>query len=110
MAVSSITTLLIIFLGVLLIVPLTPVLDNPALSPAFNQLLPALFGGLGVALIAKNFKIAVAPIVAMVALFVAVPSLANSAAIFVPVASVIAIVAARWMYNHGWLTPKEGKA
>ena len=109
-AVSSITTLLIIFLGVLLIVPLTPVLDNPALSPAFNQLLPALFGGLGVALIAKNFKIAVAPIVAMVALFVAVPSLANSAAIFVPVASVIAIVAARWMYNRGWLTPKEGKA
>jgi hypothetical protein len=109
-AVSSITTLLILFLGVLLIVPLTPVLENPALSPAFDQLLPALFGGLGVALIGRNLKIAVAPIVAMVLLFVLAPSLAGSAAIFVPVAAAIAIAAARFMYQKGWLNGKEGKA
>lgn len=102
-AISSIVTLLIIFLGVLLIVPLTPILESPKLAPAFAQLLPALFGGLGVALIGKNYKVAVAPIVAMVALFVAVPSLANSAAIFVPVAALIAIGAARFQYRKGWL-------
>ena len=102
-AVSSMVTLLIIFLGVLLIVPLTPVLENPALTPAFSQLLPALFGGLGVAIIGKNWKVAIAPIVAMVALFVLAPSLAGSAAIFVPVAALIAIAAARLLYNKGWL-------
>ena len=102
-AVSSIVTLIIIALGVLLIVPLTPILEAPALAPAFEQLLPALFGGLGAALIAKNLKVAVAPIVAMVVLFVAVPSLAGSAAIFVPVAALIAIAAARVMYKKGML-------
>ena len=102
-AVSSLVTLLTIFAGVLLIVPLTPILENPKLAPAFEQLLPALFGGLGVALVGRNLKIAIAPIVSMIALFVAMPKLASSAAIFVPVAALIAIAAARWMYNRGWL-------
>lgn len=115
-AISSLVTVTIIFVGVLLIVPLTPVLESETLKPAFDQLLPALFGGLGVALIGKNLKVAVAPIVAMIALFVAAPSLAGSAAIFVPVAAVIAILAARWMYKKGWLNEnkpaaaKEGNA
>lgn len=102
-AVSSIVALFIIFLGVLLIVPLTPILESPTLAPAFEQLLPALFGGLGVALIGRNWKIAVAPIVLMIALFVAMPQLAPSAAIFVPVAAGVAILAARLMYRKGWL-------
>ncbi|NCU20913.1 hypothetical protein EOM89_09295 [Candidatus Falkowbacteria bacterium] len=115
-AISSLVTITIIFLGVLLIVPLTPVLESETLKPAFDQLLPALFGGLGVALIGKNLKVAIAPIVAMIALFVAAPSLAGSAAIFVPVAAAIAILAARWMYKKGWLdenkpaAAKEGNA
>ncbi len=102
-AVSSIVTLAIIFAGVLLIVPLTPVLESPALKPAFDNLLPALFGGLGVALISRNWKIAIAPVGCMVALFVAMPKLAASAPIFVPVAALIAIAAARVMYKKGWL-------
>ncbi len=102
-AVSSIVTLAIITLGVLLIVPLQPILDSAVLKPAFDQLLPALFGGLGVALVGRNLKIAAAPILAMVALFVAVPSLTASAPIFVPVAALIAIGAARLLYKKGWL-------
>ena len=47
-AVSSIVTTVIIILGVILITPLTPILDAPVLAPAFAQILPALFGGLGV--------------------------------------------------------------
>ncbi|MEA4929520.1 MAG: hypothetical protein VB104_12700 [Candidatus Limiplasma sp.] len=108
-AVSSLVTLLILFLGVLLIVPLTPILESPTLAPAFDQLLPALFGGLGVALIGRNLKIAAAPIVAMVALFVLMPGLATSGAIFVPVAAGIAIAAARWMYKRGWLDAAQEK-
>ncbi|MDO5331723.1 MAG: hypothetical protein Q4E99_03505, partial [Bacillota bacterium] len=47
-AVSSIVTTLIIIVGVILIKPLTPVLNAPVLAPAFAQMVPALFGGLGV--------------------------------------------------------------
>jgi len=57
-AVSSIVTTLIIILGVLLITPLTPILNAPVLEPAFAQILPALFGGLGVVFVSKNWKIA----------------------------------------------------
>ncbi len=102
-AVSSIVTTLVIFIGVLLIVPLTPILDSPALKPAFDQILPALFGGLGIALIGRNLKVSIAPIVSMIILFVSVPSLAPKGAIFVPVAAAIAIAAARIMYKKGWL-------
>ena len=69
-AVSSIVTIIIIAIGVLLIIPLQPMLESPVLKPAFDQMLPALFGALGVALISKNWKIAIAPIVLMLALFV----------------------------------------
>ncbi|HKK95007.1 MAG TPA: hypothetical protein VJ916_01600 [Anaerovoracaceae bacterium] len=102
-AVSSITTVTIIFLGVLLITPLTPILNSPTLEPAFDQILPALFGGLGVAIISQNPKIAIAPVMSMLVLFIAVPSLAPSGAIFVPVAALIALGAARIMYKKGWL-------
>ena len=37
-AVSSIVTTVIIILGVILIIPLTPVLESPALAPAFAQI------------------------------------------------------------------------
>ena len=43
---SSIVTMLVIFAGVLLLVPLTPVLENPVLTPAFDTVVPALFGAL----------------------------------------------------------------
>ena len=48
-ATSSIVTTIIIIIGVICIVPLTPILEAPVLAPAFEQMLPALFGGLGVA-------------------------------------------------------------
>ena len=41
-AVSSIVTTVIIILGVILLVPLEPILSNPVLTPAFDQMLPAL--------------------------------------------------------------------
>ena len=40
-AVSSIVTTIIIIIGVLLIVPLTPILSSEELKPAFDQMLPA---------------------------------------------------------------------
>ena len=103
-ATSSIVTTLIIILGVILIVPLTPVLSAPALQPAFEQILPALFGGLGVAFVSKNWKIAVAPVCLMLILFVYVPALnASTVGIMVPVSALFTIAVARILYKKGVL-------
>ena len=102
-AVSSIVTTLIIVLGVVLIVPLTPVLNSPALAPAFDQILPALFGGLGVVYIARNWKIAVAPVALMLILFILIPGLGSYVGILVPVGVLVALGVARIMYKKGVL-------
>lgn len=103
-ATSSIVTTIIIILGVICIVPLTPVLEAPVLAPAFEQMLPALFGGLGVAFISKNWKIAIAPIWLMLVLFIFVPALnAGTVGIMVPVSVLFTIAAARILYKRGVL-------
>ena len=103
-AVSSIVTTLIIILGVLCIVPLTPVLEAPVLEPAFAQMLPALFGGLGVAFVSKNWKIAIAPVLLMLVLFIFVPALnAGTVGIMVPVSVLFTIAVARVLYKRGVL-------
>lgn len=103
-AVSSIVTTLIIILGVILITPLTPVLNAPVLAPAFAQILPALFGGLGVVFISKNWKIAVAPVLLMLVLFIFVPALnAGTVGIMVPVGVLFALAVSRILYKKNLL-------
>ncbi len=101
-AVSSIVTIIIIALGVLLIIPLQPLLESPVLKPAFDQMLPALFGALGVALISKNWKIAIAPIALMLILFIFLPFLgAGEVGIMVPVGVIFTIAFSRLLYKKG---------
>ena len=103
-AVSSIVTTLSIILGVILIVPLTPILNAPVLEPAFAQILPALFGGLGVVFISKNWKISIAPIALMLVLFIFIPALnAGTVGIMVPVGVVFTMIVSRIMYKKGML-------
>lgn len=103
-AVSSIVTTLIIVLGVILIIPLNPILSAEVLEPAFDQMIPALFGGLGVVFISKNWKISVAPILLMLILFIAVPALnEGTVGIMVPVSAVFSLITSRIMYKKGWL-------
>ena len=103
-ATSSIVTTLIIILGVIAIVPLTPILQAPVLQPAFAQILPALFGGLGVAFVSKNWKLALAPIALMLVLFIFVPALNESTVgIMVPVSALLTIAVGRILYNRGVL-------
>ena len=103
-ATSSIVTTIIIVLGVICIVPLTPILSAPVLEPAFAQMLPALFGGLGIAFVSKNWKIAIAPVVLMLILFIFIPALnAGTVGIMVPVSVLFTIGMARVLYKRGVL-------
>lgn len=102
-ATSSIVTTVIIALGVALLVPLTPILNHPAVKPAFDNILPSLFGGLAVVYVSKNWKISIAPLVFMVVLFLLVPALSTSVGVLVPVGALIAIGLARVLYKKGLL-------
>ena len=73
-ATSAIVTTLVIVVGVLLIVPLQPVLQSETLLPAFNNVVPALFGALGLKYFAKSPKIAVIPLTLMALLCILVPA------------------------------------
>ena len=103
-AVSSIVTTLIIAIGVICIVPLTPLLESPVLVPAFDMILPALFGGLAVVFISKNLKLSIAPIILMLVLFIFVPALnASTVGIMVPVGVLFTVGTARILYKKGVL-------
>ena len=102
-ATSSIVTTVILALGVFGLSFLTPILDSELLKPAFDNILPALFGGLGVVYISKNPKLSIAPLAFMIILFLAVPSLASSVGVLVPVGVLIALGAGRLMYKKGWI-------
>ncbi len=99
-AVSSIVTTIIIILGVIFLIPLSPILDSPVLKPAFDMILPALFGGLAVVFVSKNLKLAIAPIILMLTLFISVDALNSSTVgIMVPVGVVFTVAVARIMYK-----------
>ena len=103
-AVSSIVTTLIVVIGVICIVPLTPILSAPVLTPAFDMILPALFGGLAVVFVSKNWKLSIAPILLMLILFIFVDALNSSTVgIMVPVGVIFTIITARIMYKKGML-------
>ena len=73
-ATSAITTTLVIVLGVVALVPLQPVLQQETLLPAFNNVVPALFGALGLKYFSKSLKLASIPLILMSVLCVAVPA------------------------------------
>ncbi len=99
-AVSSIVTTVIIIIGVILIIPLQPIIESPVLKPAFDQLLPALFGGLALAFVSKNVKLSIAPIALMLILFISIPALnAGTVGIMVPVGVIFTLIVARILYK-----------
>ncbi len=102
-ATCAIVTTLVLIAGVCLLTVVSPILDSPVLTPAFDNILPALFGGLAVVYVSKNWKLAITPLIFMVILFLCVPSLASSVGVLVPVGVIIALVAAWTMYKKGWV-------
>ena len=90
-ATSSLVTIVVLALGVVLLVPLQPVLENPALQPAFECVVPALFGAMAYKYFRGNMKIAIIPLLIMSTLFVLVPSLTSSTSFMIIPSGIIAI-------------------
>ena len=74
-ATSSLVTILVLALGVLLLIPLQPVLQSPVLAPAFDNVVPALFGAMAWKYYRKSPLLALVPLSVMAVLFILVPSM-----------------------------------
>lgn len=97
---SVIASEIVILLGVILVVPLSVQLSNPVIKPAFEQILPALFGSLGSYYILKSWKTAVIPITFACVLnyFLAFPT-----AISIPLCVLVSVFSAKFMYKKNIL-------
>lgn len=100
---SSITTTLVIAIGVILFAPVLPSLTAPdsILKPAFDYVIPALFGALGASYFSKHWKISILPIVAGVIVYIFAPSFAVGTLLFITI--VVSIAGALGMYKLGWI-------
>ena len=93
-ATSAITTTVVIVAGVVLLVPLQPILQNPALQPAFDNVVPALFGALGMQYFSKSLKLSAGPLVLMSVLCVIMPGLiTQTSTMLIPVGALALVLA-----------------
>lgn len=99
-ATSSLVTILVLALGVLLLVPLQPILQSEVLQPAFENVVPALFGAMAYKYFRGNLKIAAAPLVLMSLLFILVPSLTGSTSFMIIPSGGLAIGIAFLFYRQ----------
>ena len=98
-AASSLVTVLVIATGVILMIPLQPVIQSPALQPAFECVVPALFGAMMFKYFKGNMKIAIAPLFVMSVLFILVPGLTGSTSTMVIPSGFIAMTLAYALFT-----------
>lgn len=100
-AVSSLVTTVILFIGMILAAQLLPVLQSPTLTPAFNNLMPAIMGALTVPLIAKNPKTASVPcaLIIIVTLVFGYATITANQTYILPVFLVVSLVWAYFLYQ-----------
>ncbi len=91
-ATSSLVTILVLAVGVLLMIPLQPFLQSPALQPAFDNVVPALFGAMACKYYRTNRKVALIVLTFMILLYILVPSLLGSVSMMIIPSGALAIV------------------
>lgn len=99
-AASSLVTILVLALGVLMLVPLQPILQSEVLQPAFANVVPALFGAMAYKYFRGSMRIAAAPLVVMSLLFMLVPSLTGSTSFMIIPSGAMAIAITWVLYRH----------
>ena len=102
-ATSAIVTTLVIVVSVILLIPLQPVLQSEVLAPAFDYVVPALFGALGLKYFAKSPQIAVIPVVLMSALCIFVPSMISQTSILIIPSGALALLIGFLLFKKGKL-------
>lgn len=108
--VSSIVTTIVIAVFCVALAPFIPMMTDPesVLYPAFQQVLPALFGAIALPYYVKNPRLWQLPVVVMVLLYWFIPGMAVSYGMFISV--VLALASALIAYKLGWLEdPNKGK-
>ena len=101
-AASSIVTTVIIFVGVVLLLPYLGVVQE-FLGPVTDYLVPAIFGALGLVFVVRHWKLTIVPLTVMLLLFAFVVKDPTIQPVFVPIASLLSMVTARWMFKKGWV-------
>jgi hypothetical protein len=98
-AVSAIVTTVIIAAGVVLFTPVLPLITAPdsVFAPAFQQIIPALFGALGAGYFIKHWRISVIPIVVGVVVLYFAPN--TVVGIMIPVTVAVSLAGAHIMYK-----------
>ncbi|MFA5466910.1 MAG: hypothetical protein WC251_03575 [Candidatus Izemoplasmatales bacterium] len=103
-AVSTLTTVSIMTVGVILLIPLRPILEAPILQPAFNWVVSALFGALGYKYYLRNPKFAIAPIFFSLLLgFLAPAFVYGNVLIVVVIMAVVSVLFAKLIYDRKWV-------
>ena len=102
-ATSSLVTVVVLALGVLLLEPLQPVLSNPVLTPAFDNVVPALFGALGCKYFLKGKKFAAIPLALSSAVCIFVPSMIRQTSVLLIVIGALTIGVSFVFYKKGAL-------
>ena len=102
-ATSAIVTTLVIVVGVILIVPLQPVLAAPVLQPAFDNVVAALFGALALKYFSKSPQIALIPLAIMCLLCIFVPSMITQTSILMIPSGGLALAIGFFLFKKGKL-------
>ena len=99
-AFSSITTVVILSVGIIMLIPLTPVLQSEILAPAFSWVISALFGALGYKYFKGNWKMIIAPMVVVILLSIFMPTFVNGQVIIIIlIAAIITLVASKILFD-----------
>ena len=102
-ATSSLVTVVVLALGVALLVPLQPVLSNPVLAPAFDNVVPALFGALGLKYFLKGRKFAAVPLLLSSAVCILMPSMISQTSVLLIAIGALTIGVSFVLYRKGAL-------
>jgi hypothetical protein len=96
---SAIATTVIIAAGVLVFSPIMPYLtnDDSVFAPAFQQVLPALFGALGASYFAKHFKLTLLPLLTGVIVLIFAPTM--GAGTLIPITVIVSLISAQIMFK-----------
>ncbi len=90
--VSAITTTVIIAVGVLAFSPVLPLItaEGSAFKPAFEWVLPALFGALGASYFAKHWKLVPLPVIVGVIVLIFSPTMGVGTLMFITIVAAVA--------------------